>query len=91
MLHPDTLFDVLGWGGSLLLVISLVQTRIDRLRWINLAACVLLIVYNLWLGSWPMVAMNTALVAINTYNLARLTRVRPATGAAPDDGGGRAP
>lgn len=76
MLNPDLWFDILGWTGSLLLVISILQTRIDRLRWLNLAACAVLIVYNAWLVSWPMVAMNAALVAINLYNLVRLRKAK---------------
>ncbi|MGO4247643.1 YgjV family protein [Paenarthrobacter sp. RAF54_2] len=71
---PDLFFDILGWVGSVLLVISILQTRIDHLRWLNVAACAVLIVYNVWLPSWPMVAMNTALVAINLFNLIRLRK-----------------
>ncbi|TPW77459.1 YgjV family protein [Schumannella soli] len=66
--------EAVGWAGSLLLIVSLVQTRIVRLRWINLFACGLLLAYNLWLPSWPMVAMNAALVVINVVNLVRLRR-----------------
>jgi hypothetical protein len=76
---PDLFFDILGWAGSLLLVISILQTKIDRLRWLNFAACAVLIVYNIWLVSWPMVAMNTAMVAINLFTLIRLRR-RPEGG-----------
>lgn len=68
----ELFFTILGWAGSALLVLSLLQTRIERLRWLNLLACVALVVYNFWLGSWPMVAMNAALVVINFVNLLRL-------------------
>lgn len=74
-MQPVVLFEILGWAGSILLVFSILQTRIVRLRWINLSACVVLLVYNLWLPSWPMVAMNAALVTINVVNLVRLRRV----------------
>lgn len=82
----DLLFTIVGWAGSALLVVSILQTRIERLRWLNLVACVILVVYNLWLASWPMVAMNAALVAINMVNLVRLKRTdrvapRPPAGA----------
>ncbi|WP_431075527.1 YgjV family protein [Microbacterium phyllosphaerae] len=72
MLNIDLVFEILGWAGSLLLVISILQTRIVWLRVLNLAACVVLLVYNFWLPSWPMIAMNAALVAINVVNLVRL-------------------
>ena len=38
--------DILGWGGSALLVYSLLQSRLLRLRVLNLAACVILTVFN---------------------------------------------
>ncbi|QCC78652.1 hypothetical protein E2C04_06595 [Nocardioides daphniae] len=68
--------DVLGWGGSVLLVYSLLQSRVLRLRWLNLAACVLLVVFNARLGVWPMVAMNLALSAINLWFIVQLSRAR---------------
>lgn len=41
-----TWLDFLGWGGSALLVFSLMQARVLRFRVLNLAACLLLIVFN---------------------------------------------
>src|SRR5699024_1416449 len=59
-----------------LLVYSLLQSRVLRLRWLNLAACVLLVVFNAQLDVWPMVAMNLALCAINLWFIVRLSRTR---------------
>ena len=42
----DHWLDVLGWGGSALLVFSLLQARVLRFRVLNLTACVLLVVFN---------------------------------------------
>lgn len=68
--------DAVGWGGSVLLVYSLLQSRVLRLRWLNLAACVLLVVFNAAIQVWPMVAMNVALSLINLWYIVRLTRQR---------------
>lgn len=68
--------DALGWGGSALLVFSLMQARVLRFRLLNLVACVILLVFNLLLGIWPMVAMNAVLSAINLWFLVRLRRTR---------------
>jgi len=68
--------DVLGWAGSALLVFSVMQARLLRLRSLNLLACLVLIVYNALLQIWPMVAMNVALSAINLYFLVQLLRDR---------------
>lgn len=83
--------DVLGWAGSVLLVYSVLQSRMLRFRVLNLAASGALVVFNALIGVWPMVAMNVALCAINAWFVVSLLR-RRSTGtafewvaAAPDD------
>ena len=71
-----TWWDVIGWAGSALLVWSLLQARILRLRAINLAGCAVLITYNAALGVWPMVGLNVALAVINIYYLRKLLATR---------------
>ena len=66
--------DILGWGGSALLVYSLLQTRLLRLRSLNAIACVILIVFNAMLEVWPMVGMNTVLAFINLWFIIRMLR-----------------
>lgn len=68
--------DALGWFGSALLVFSLLQARILRLRVLNTVACVILTAFNAILGVWPMVAMNIALAGINLFFITRLLRER---------------
>ena len=87
----DHWLDVLGWGGSALLVYSLLQASVLRLRVLNAIACVILIVFNAALAVWPMVGMNTVLVAINAWFIVGLLRDRHDEAAfevlevAPDD------
>jgi hypothetical protein len=68
--------DIIGWGGSALLVYSLLQTRILRLRVLNLVACVVLTFFNALVEVWPMVGMNVALVVINAWHIAAMLRGR---------------
>ena len=68
--------DALGWFGSALLVFSLLQARILRLRVLNTVACGILTVFNAILGVWPMVAMNIVLAGINTVFIVRMLRER---------------
>jgi hypothetical protein len=68
--------QVIGWAGSAILITSLLQTRVLRLRELNLLAAVLLVVYNAVLGIWPMVAMNVCIAGINVWHLSRLLRTR---------------
>ena len=72
----DHWLDVLGWGGSALLVYSLLQASVLRLRVLNAIACVILIVFNSVLEVWPMVGMNSVLVLINAWFIVQLLRAR---------------
>ncbi|HCT77585.1 MAG TPA: hypothetical protein DGT23_13530 [Micromonosporaceae bacterium] len=68
--------DLIGWVGSAILVWSLLQTRILRLRALNLVGCLVLIFFNGVLRVWPMVGLNIVLAVINLYYLRKLIRTR---------------
>jgi hypothetical protein len=68
--------DILGWAGSGLLVWSLLQARILRLRALNLAGCLILIGFNAAIRVWPMVGLNVVLAGINVWYLARMLATR---------------
>ena len=70
------ILEIIGWFGSALLVVSLLQTRVMRLRVLNSAASAVLVGYNAALEVWPMVAMNVVLVAINLSVIWRMLRQR---------------
>jgi hypothetical protein len=72
----DNWVDVLGWGGSALLVFSLLQARVLRFRTLNLAASLILLAFNAMIEVWPMVGMNSVLAAINVFFIIRLLRER---------------
>jgi len=72
----DHWVDLLGWSGSTLLIVSLVQTRVLRLRLLNLCASSILIVFNCLVHVWPMVAMNVATATINIFFIRRLLTQR---------------
>jgi hypothetical protein len=69
-------WDAVGWIGSVLLVVSVMQARVLRFRVLNLLACVVLTGFNAALGIWPMVAMNIALTLINLWHLRALVTTR---------------
>jgi hypothetical protein len=46
--------DVIGWGGSALLIFSLLQARVFRFRVLNLMASLVLTVFNVALEIWPL-------------------------------------
>lgn len=72
----DHWLDLLGWGGSALLIYSLLQARVLRFRVLNLAASVVLVLFNALISVWPMVAMNAAIAVINVWFIVQLARER---------------
>ncbi|MFF5172859.1 hypothetical protein ACFY3U_09525 [Micromonospora sp. NPDC000089] len=68
--------ELVGWAGSALLVWSLLQTRILRLRALNLVGCLILIGYNAAVQVWPMVGLNVVLAVINLWYLRRMLVTR---------------
>jgi hypothetical protein len=72
--------EAIGWIGSVLLVVSLLQTRVLRLRVLNTVAALVLVAYNAIIEVWPMVAMNVAIVVINLVYVARLRTASEPTG-----------
>ena len=74
-LSPAVL-EAVGWLGSAILVVSLLQTQLLRLRVINLLGCLVLIAYNGLAHVWPMVGLNVVLAVINVVQLTRSLRER---------------
>ncbi|GAA2382757.1 hypothetical protein [Dactylosporangium salmoneum] len=71
-----TWFEAVGWAGSALLVWSLLQRRLLRLRAFNLIGSLILVVYNAGVQVWPMVGLNLTLAGINVWQLYSLVRTR---------------
>ncbi len=72
----DNWLNLFGWAGSVLLIVSLLQTRVLRFRVLNLAACLSLVVFNSLVGVWPMVGMNIATSLINLWFIVAMVRTR---------------
>jgi cytoskeletal protein RodZ len=65
---------VLGWLGSALIVASLAQDRPVPFRLLNLVSAVVLLVFNLAIGLWSMVALNVVIIAVNSWQLRAIYR-----------------
>lgn len=70
----NTIWELFGWLGSGLIVLSLMQARVLRFRWLNLAGSLIATAYNAVIGIWPFVAMNAIIAGICVYWLVRLYR-----------------
>ena len=69
------LLELVGWFGSTVLVVSLLQTRVMRFRVLNAVASAVLIGYNLAIQVWPMVGLNVVLVGINVWVILSLIHI----------------
>lgn len=67
-------WEIIGWTGSALVVLSLVVPSVRRFRRLNLAGSLIATVYNAVFGIWPYAAMNAAITLIDLYWLLRLRR-----------------
>lgn len=65
-------WEIIGWTGSALVVISLVVASVRRFRWLNLTGSAIATAYNVALGIWPFAAMNAIISVIDVYWLVRL-------------------
>ncbi len=70
---PSTLIEIYGYIGSALVVISMLMSSVVKLRVINTIGSVISGTYALIIGSFPLALMNICLIAINLYNLKKLT------------------
>lgn len=68
-------FDWVEWFGylaSFVVLISLTMTSIMKLRWINLAGCILFAAFAYLIDSVPTVFMNLGIACINLYFLYKI-------------------
>lgn len=68
------MIEVIGWIGSALLIVSLLQGRMMRLRVLNLIASLILVGYSVLVHAWPMVGMTVAVALIDTWHIVQLSR-----------------
>ena len=71
-----TWVEIVGYGGSVLVGLSLMMANIWRLRWVNLFGAGTLTVYGGLIGAWPVVTLNSFIVVVDVYYLVKLSRER---------------
>ena len=63
---------VLGWVGAGFALLAYAQTRVARFRQIALLSSVALLTFNVLLGVWSNVALESALAIVNIRRLVQL-------------------
>ena len=64
-------WEVVGYAGTALVILSMTMTSVTKLRVLNICGSVLSTVYAVLGSAWPIVIMNTCLIAINVFHLVR--------------------
>jgi hypothetical protein len=70
-MDADTIYTLIGYAGSLLVIVSLSMTSVLKLRLIGLAGSLTFLVYGLLIGATPVVVTNVVIVGIHSFYLYR--------------------
>ena len=68
--------ELLGYLASVLVAVSLMMSRILRLRVINLVGSLAFTIYGLLIGAYPVAAVNAFIVLINLWYLSKMLRAK---------------
>ena len=85
----EVILELIGYTGSLLVVISMLMTSVVKLRVINTIGGVIFCIYALCIHSYPTAAMQLCLIIINLVNLYKLNNTKKeysAVGVKANDG-----
>jgi hypothetical protein len=70
----ETLVEVIGYIGSALVILSLMQKSILRLRGIGFIASATFLIYSIAISAYPIAVVNVVAAAIHVYYLRKLIR-----------------
>jgi hypothetical protein len=70
----ETLIEVIGYTGSALVILSLIQKSILRLRGIGLIASSTFLIYSVAIEAYPIAVVNVVAASIHLYYLRKLLR-----------------
>jgi len=73
-----TLYELIGYLASALVVLSLLMTSVLKLRIIGLIGATVFATYGLLIGAIPVVVTNGAIILVHGYHLSRLLQARAA-------------
>ena len=71
-METRTIFEIIGYVGSALVLISFLMSSVLKLRVINALGSVVSVFYGICVHTYPTVVMNAALLVINVYYLTKL-------------------
>lgn len=70
------ILELIGYTGSLLVIVSMLMTSVVKLRVINTIGSIIFCAYALAIHSYPTAAMQVCLIIINIINLYKLNNTK---------------
>lgn len=67
-------WEVFGYIGTALILISMMMTSVVKLRIINMSGSLISMIYATVCNTWPVVLLNLGLLIINGVQLLRVWR-----------------
>lgn len=73
-MNPQQIWEIIGYVGSALVLVSLLMSSVIKLRIINTIGSLIFCIYAIAIQSYPTAVMNGALVIINIYFLIKISK-----------------
>jgi len=61
--------EIYGYISMLVVIISMLQKNVEKLRIINTISCIMFVVYGFLIGAYPVILLNSIITVINLYKL----------------------
>jgi hypothetical protein len=68
-MSADTIYQIIGYVGSALIVVSMTRTSILKLRLFGLAGSATFLVYSLLIGAYPIAVVNVVIIGVHVWFL----------------------
>lgn len=65
----DLYIEILGYIGTILVILSMMMTSMGKLRIINICGNMATLIYSLCHGAWAVAVMNSCIVVINVIHI----------------------
>lgn len=65
------MIEVYGYISMIVVVISMLQKNVKKLRIINTISCLMFVIYGILIGAYPIVILNSIVIGINLFRLSK--------------------
>ena len=67
----DIYLEIVGYIGTILVVVSMMMSSLTKLRIVNICGSIISTVYAIICNTWPIAIMNICLILINLFHLVK--------------------